>query len=171
MNAEIRTISLTRGQFAIVDDEDFQELNKYKWFAIKNRNGDFYAVRKKKTEKGQKTIRMHRIIMNAPKYLLVDHRDHNTLDNRKNNLRICTNSENSMNQKIRNGCSSKYKGVCWFKPYKNWMGYITVNGKTIFLGYFEDEDKAARAYNVASRKYHGEHGLQNIIEGQIRNDI
>jgi len=105
-NDRPRIIPLTRGLFAIVDADDYLWLSKYTWFA-EGTDKNFYAVRKA----GGKSIKMHRQIMNAPDHLVVDHIDHNGLNNRKENLRICTFAENCRNLRASRHKSSKYKGV------------------------------------------------------------
>ncbi|OHB60660.1 MAG: hypothetical protein A2167_04600 [Planctomycetes bacterium RBG_13_46_10] len=166
-NNKPRLIPLTRGQFAIVDAEDYPRLGKYIWFA-EGRSGSFYAVRK---EKG-KSIKMHRQITNAPDHLVVDHIDHNGLNNRKRNLRVCTFAENCRN--LRNirplDCArdkpktSRYKGVCWNKRNKKWAAAIRCKNKTYHLGYFHDEIEAATAYDRAAHKYHREFANLNLPE-------
>jgi len=101
----MKIIKLTKEKFTLLDDEDFDEINKFKWQATKTG----YATRNTKG----KTIRIHRLVMNAPKGMMVDHIDHNTLNNQKSNLRICTHTQNQQNQKNRQHGrgSSKYKGV------------------------------------------------------------
>jgi hypothetical protein len=152
-----RLIPLTRGQFAIVDAEDYPRLSKYIWFA-EGRPGSFYAVRK---ENG-KSIKMHREILNAPDHLVVDHIDHNGLNNRKSNLRLCTFAENCRNLRNSRHKTSKYKGVCWNKKLKKWAAAISCNNKTYHLGYFQDEIEAAKAYDKAARIYHGEFAALNF---------
>ncbi len=163
-----KQISLTQGKFAIVDDEDFEYLNEYNWYAYKGR-ATFYArrnVRDEKTNK-QTLIRIHREILKAKKGQHVDHINHNGLDNRKENLRVCNNSENSMNSrkhKTYNGGrkpSSKFKGVYWYKRTKKWRVRITINYKLIHLGYYNDEIEAAKAYDNAAIKYFGEFAKLN----------
>lgn len=159
-----RLIPLTRGKFAIVDAEDYLRLSQYTWFAEGTGN-NIYAVRK---ENGR-SIKMHREIMNAPNHLVVDHIDHNGLYNRKRNLRLCTFAENCRNLKGRSiqygrnkRKSSKYKGVHWHKKSQKWAAAITFNNKTHHLGYFIDEIEAAKAYDRAAKKYHGDFASLNF---------
>lgn len=95
---------------------------------------------------------------------LVDHKNHNTLDNRRTNLRVCTKADNVHNQRSQQGCSSKYKGVYWHKGNSLWMAYIHKGKTNIPLGYFGDEVEAARSYDVAAREYFGEFACLNFPE-------
>jgi hypothetical protein len=154
-------IPLTQGKFAIVDDDDFNNLIKNNWHAHKH-GQYFYARRSGKCIKGKrKMIFMAREILGLvhgdKKY--VDHINHDTLDNRKANLRVCTSAENSYNR-ITKKHTSKYKGVRWQKRSKKWAAQIQYNHKIIHLGYFFDETTAARAYDFAALKYFG--GFANL---------
>jgi len=154
-----RLIPLTQGKFAIVDAEDYESLNKYKWYAIRQGN-TFYAVRKQ----GDRHIRMHRVITNAPKGLDCDHIDHNGLNNRKRNLRLCTRLQNSRNQRARRGGTSRYKGVYWHKGQKKWHAGISSEGKSYFLGSFENEIDAAKAYDRKAKVLFGRFVYLNFPE-------
>lgn len=158
----MKKIPLTQGKFALVDDEDFEWLNQYKWYAAKQSN-IFYAWRKVGKYPNQKTIRMHRQIMNAPKNQDIDHINHNGLDNRKFNLRFCTDSQNQHNQLPYKNCSSTYKGVCWKKHDKKWCSQITKNDHKIYIGCFSNEIDAAKAYNAKARELFGKYACLNKI--------
>ncbi len=158
-NERPRIIPLTRGLFAIVDADDYLWLSKYTWFA-EGTDKNFYAVRKA----GGKSIKMHRQIMNAPGHLVVDHIDHNGLNNRKENLRICTFAENCRNLRASRHKSSKYKGVHRNKRLKKWAAQITCDHKTHHLGYFHDEIDAAKAYDRAAAELFGEFASLNLPE-------
>jgi len=157
-NQTPRLIPLTRGQFAIVDAEDYPRLGRFIWF-VEGRPNNYYAVRK---ENG-KSIKMHRQILNAPDHLVVDHIDHNGLNNRKINLRLCTFAENCRNLRSSRHKTSRYKGVCWNKRNKKWAAAIKCNNKTYHLGYFKDEIEAAKAYDGAAKKYHGRFASCNFL--------
>ena len=135
-------IPLTQGKFAIVDAEDYDWLSQYKWYACKCKN-TFYALRKM----GRATIVMHRQIMHASKGVLCDHKNHNGLYNRKSNLRLCTNAQNSFNRKPKKNGTSKYKGVSWHKCNRKWSARISCNGKVYHLGYFDNQMAAAMVYD------------------------
>ncbi len=160
--AMYKTIELTQGQFAIVDDEDYKGLNKYKWRAqyIKS-TGSFYAVRTDCSEKKQEKIYMHRQIMNTPKGMHTDHKSHNTLNNRKHNLRVCTSSQNFMNSKTYFNNHSGITGVSWHKRDKRWQAMITINKKQIHLGYFKNKQEAIKVRKKAETKYFGEFASNN----------
>ena len=164
----MKKIKLSKSQFALVDDEDYDELIKYKWCASYcNNTKSFYAMRTGRVsdlDACGATIRMHRVIMNAPKGMQVDHIDHNTLDNQKINLRICTASQNAMNKGPSKSNKSGYKGVGWDKKYNKWEAQIMINGKHKRLGSFTCKHEAARVYNLASLKYHGEFAYINEIK-------
>ena len=151
--------------YAIVDPEDYERLNKYKWYAMKGVN-TFYAGRTIRTGKNKKRfcIKMHREIINPPHPLVVDHINHNGLDNRKANLRPATHAQNRLNRPyIKPKASlSKYNGVSWRKNRKKWQVQIRFNGKNKTIGYFHNETKAAKAYDEAARLHHGDFAVTNF---------
>lgn len=166
-----KRIPLTQGQFAIVDDEDYEILKDYKWFAIKGRQeGHFYAVHTFKVPGGRANIGMHRCIMNYfEEGKMVDHEDRNGLNNRKNNLRICTLEQNNRNAKKRkDGVTSKFRGVHKHTTLKRtiWVAQICFNKKKIRLGNYMTEIEAAIAYNKGALKYFGEFASLNPIPNQ-----
>jgi len=142
----MKKISLTRGQVAFVDDEYFEELSSFKWTALWSKtNKAFYAFRTEHKDGKRITIMMHRQIINPPDGFQVDHINHNTLDNQKDNLRTVTNRQNSQNHsKIT---SSIYPGVCWHKRIKRWVAHAKFNSKNHFLGSFVEELDAFNAYS------------------------
>ncbi|MHC4243839.1 MAG: HNH endonuclease [Planctomycetota bacterium] len=160
-----RRIPLTRGKYTIVDPEHYERLNKHKWQASKGSN-TFYASRSvwDKVNKKKYTIKMHREIITPPYPLVVDHINHNGLDNRKANLRPATKSQNCINKPCikKKGAHSKYRGVTWQKSINKWQAQIRINGKHKVIGYYKDETAAAREYDKAARKFHGEFAVLNF---------
>ena len=149
----------------MVDDDDYEELNRYKWYALwSSGTRTYYAVRFSSRYNGKRMkISMHRKIMNPPKDMEVDHVNHDTLDNRKGNLRICTRSQNRMNREKQSNNTSGLKGVSRYKASGKWQAQIQVNGKHIHLSFFDDKLDAARAYNKAAKELFGEFALINNI--------
>lgn len=159
----MKEITLTQGKVALVDDEDFEFLNKFKWHAYKS-NNTFYALRNSYyvDDKKRRTIQMHRIILGLKKLeVKCDHIDRNGLNNQKYNLRPSTNAENCKNQKPRNG-TSKYKGVCWCKKRNRWRANIRINDKQTYIGQFKDEIEAAKAYDKMAKLHFGEFAYLNF---------
>ena len=152
-----RKIPLTQGKFALVDPEDYAELARHKWCAAKQGNS-FYAVR---SDHGRQ-LRMHRVILNAPPDRVVDHTDHEGLNNTKRNLRPCNKAQNAHNQRPQQGRSSKYKGVCWAKRERKWYSRIQDQGRQRSLGLFANERDAARARDAAAAALHGEFAFLNL---------
>ena len=110
-------------------------------------------------------IKMHREILKPPRCLFVDHINHNGLDNRKANLRFATRTQNNWNRiHHKQNSSSRYKGVAWHKHTKMWAARIGVNGRRIALGYFDNQIDAAKAYDKAAKKHHGEFAVLNFPE-------
>lgn len=109
---------------------------------------------------------MHREIMNAPKGMVVDHIDGNGLNNRKSNLRICTQAQNNLNSRPKRNCSSRYKGVSFYKRDKIWQVQIFHNSRTIFLGRFDDEIEAALAYDRKAAELFGEFAYLNFKKSE-----
>ncbi len=165
LRQDVRLIPLTKRKFAIVDPPDFLWLNNFNWHVVEN-NGYFYACRRVSVEEvyPSKTIQMNREILNAPPGLLVDHINHDTLDNRRCNLRLATYVENGRNRRKspRRRKSSKYKGVSFRKRRNCWRACISVSGRIIQLGEFKSERQAAKAYDTAARKYFGEFACLNF---------
>ena len=152
-----RRIRLTQGKFAIVDCEDYDLLSRYKWCAAKD-SSTYYAVRSRRG----KQVRMHREIMKVPKHLVCDHINHNGLDNRRNNLRICTRQQNTYNQKPMKTGTSKYKGVDWNKRQKKWRARIYYKSRCHYLGYFNNEIDAALSYDAKARQLFKEFACLNF---------
>jgi len=160
----MKEIKLTQGKIALVDDNDFDHLNQWKWYASFDKSANtFYASRTVHGETN-KTIRMHRVIMKVDDgSVLVDHADHNGLHNFRSNLRIATKGQNNSNVRAHKGGTSKYLGVSWNKQNSKWRTVIHKDGKQTRLGHFEQEKDAAVAYNLAATNLYGQFANLNVF--------
>lgn len=149
----MKLIPLTQNKFAIVDDNDYEYLNQWKWYY----DNVGYARR-------NPGILMHRAILTPKKKQDIDHINKNKLDNRKINLRVVTRSQNSMNRKKHKKGSSEYKGVYWKTRDRRWYAEICMNYKKTYLGSFKNEIDAAEAYNAAAMKIFKNYAQLNIIK-------
>ena len=153
-----KRIKLSCGKWAIVDAADYEQLSEYRWCALE-KGRSWYA---KTLNRNGTILSMHRLILNAPKGLFVDHINHNGLDNRRENLRLCTRLQNSRNRLPSRGGTSKYKGVTRSKRRKKFMAEIRVNQKKQYLGYFDSEIEAAKAYDKKAKELFGEFAYLNF---------
>jgi hypothetical protein len=153
----VRFISIGHGRAVMVDAADFEWLNKHKWCSRGGPGG--YAA----TMIDRKMVFMHRLIMDAPAGLVVDHTNGNKHDNRRSNLRKCTQSENRRNSRKSRG-TSRFKGVSWLRTRGKWQANIYHDGKSIHLGLFDDEIEAAMAYDRKARELFGEFACLNFPE-------
>lgn len=161
----VKTIPLTQGKVAIVDDIDFENLAQHKWYTYKERRKNrvvWYAVRNIGSSPNQRQLQMHREILGAHNSLLIDHKNGNGLDNQRDNLRFATNRQNCQNQHKIPGCSSRYKGVSWCKLTNKWKAQIRVNGCKQHIGLFENEETAAVAYDHRAAQEFGVFSLLNL---------
>jgi HNH endonuclease len=163
-------IPLTKGKFAIVDDEDYERIDQWKWHASRgDRRCD--AVRKLAHDNRIHTRRMHHEVLKLPlaegQKWVVDHINRNPLDNRKANLRVCTAQQNTFNSGPSNkkGKTSYYKGVSFYRCHKLWTARVHFKGRTYYLGYFKTEYEAMVAYNLAVVKKVGEYAYVNRWRG------
>src|SRR3990167_1954504 len=140
----MRLIRLTGGKFAQVDDDDYESVSRFPWYAKRHSPGKFQAARSTyfpKTGK-RETILMHRALLRVGAGLLVDHVDGDPLNNKRENLRACTRSQNKQNAVRHRNCQSKFKGVHLLRKTGKWMARITTSGRRMSLGYFADEAEA-----------------------------
>jgi len=156
-----RMIPLTKGQWAIVSVEDYDSLIQYSWQSCWNRwTKSYYAQRNGKMVSGKRepTVQMHRQILGLIPHdgKQVDHINRNTLDNRRENLRLATSAQNQHNSPKKRINTSGYKGVYFHSVTGLWHSRIVVQGKIIYLGYFRKKEDAAEAYRLAAIKYHGD---------------
>ena len=153
----MKEIKLTQGYVALVDDEDFERVNQFKWYAyvkhLYRKSGSVYAQRRVQ----KSTQQMHRFIIGVTdSKVKVDHEDRNGLNNQRFNLRAPTDGQNGHNSKVYETNKSGFKGVSWHKLHKKWQARISVNDRGIHLGLFTDPLEAACAYDMAAVKYFGE---------------
>ena len=154
----MKEIVLSRGLAALIDDEDWSLVSKYKWWAAPAWH-TFYAKTDGRRPDGSRfKLRMHRLLLMPPDGLEVDHINGDGLDNRRENLRLATHAENSRNLRMPSTNSSGLKGASWHKAAQKWRSRIIINGQDIHLGLFLTAEAAHAAYCVASAKYHGEFG-------------
>lgn len=146
----MKIIKLTQGYEALVSDEDYEEINRYRWRVDKRKNTN-YAVRTFRKENGKpKYTSMHIQIAKTPKGMQTDHIDGNGLNNTRENLRIVTHRQNGQNRHCSK--TSIYPGVSWYTPRGTWKAQININGKIKEIGQFKDERKAYQAYLKALSK-------------------
>jgi hypothetical protein len=162
----MKEIPLSQGKTALVDDEDFEYLNQWKWCAVSSKTRNtFYALRTINVSSVNdkcRQIRMHREIMKTSKGLEVDHIDGDGLNNQKYNLRNCSRLQNVLNQKIQKvSKTSRYRGVLW-NGRRKWRVQIQYKGKVHYLGYFNIEEEAARAWDRKALELFGEFARLNF---------
>lgn len=153
-------IELNKGKVALVDKEDYEYLNQWRWYC----DARGYAVRSKTIDGKKRSIKMHRVILNTPEDMCTDHVNGNPLDNRKCNLRIANHSQNGMNRKINYNSGTGYKGVLLRKDTKKYRAYIRKDGKRRWIGQFDSANDAARAYNEAAKEMFGVFAKFNILK-------
>ena len=159
----------------LYDAEDHDKVSAHRWCVRKVSTGAFYVTTHVPHPDGgwycspnghkqrrQAGLQIHRLIMDAPKGMCVDHINGNPLDNRKSNLRICTNAENQRNRGANKNNKSGYKGVYWTKPNKRWLSQIRHNGKQVYIGHYKNKEEAARAYDKKAKELHGEFAYLNF---------
>ena len=153
----MKRVPLTQGKFALVDDEDFEWLSRWTWSAYSSRSGNWYATRRVRVSEKYDTtsIKMHQQILG---HSGVDHRDGDSLNNQRSNLRAASVAQNNANSSSCRGSTSKYKGVSWHKRGQKWSVFI----QRRYLGLFETEIEAAGAYDKAALETFGEFAKLNL---------
>jgi len=162
----MKKISLTQNQFALVDDEDYDYLNQYKWYAKLGRGDNFYAYRNVRVNGKYTLIAMHQEIMGTHGNKLkkiIDHIDHDTLNNQKSNMRICDVKRNTWNARVYSSNTSGFKGVHWHKKCQKYIARVRIDKETHYLGLFETAIEAAKAYNAKALELHGEFAFLNKV--------
>ncbi len=166
----MKTIQLTRGKVALIDDEDYEAFSAFTWHASTT-GWTFYARRNIETASSpqrQRTVRMHRELVGAPRGVVVDHIDGNGLNNQRANLRVASHRQNLNNRGKNANNTSGYKGVSINKKTGLWVAQITEESRRVNLGYFKDPASAARAYDAAARLHHGEFARLNFPQPHER---
>lgn len=161
----MKEMFLTKGQIALIDDEDFEKLSQWSWYAHSNPvSNTSYAARGTFINYKNKLYLMHRQILGItdPK-ISVDHADGNGLNNQKSNLRICTHSQNMCNTSKRKNTTSRFKGVSWCSDRNKWEVEVRVDNKRLRVGRYENEIEAALAYNVTASFAHREFARLNVV--------
>jgi hypothetical protein len=161
----MKEIPLTQGKVALVDDGDYDYLSQWEWYANKGGN-TFYAKRNISIRGKQTQIKMHRVILQVKEEDYVDHKDHNGLNNQRYNIRVSSRDGNEHNRGKRSNNTTGYKGVVQDKRRVSttYEARITVNGERVYLGRFAAVEEAARAYDEAAKKLHGEFACLNFPE-------
>ena len=144
-----------------VDVEDWINIKGYHWGMWLTSYGCFHATTNIAHSGKRMQFSLHRFILSNPENKDVDHKNHDTLDNRKENLRECSRSENNANSRLRTGSKSGFKGVSWDADRGKWRACISIKHKYKQIGRFENIITAARAYNAAAVKYFGEFAFIN----------
>lgn len=162
----MKEIELSQGRVALVDDEDYEWLNQWKWYCCTYSNGAVYAKRSVRISPTKtKTICMHRLILgiNDGERWHGDHEDGNGLNNQRYNIRKCTVAQNGMNRRLGKNSKSGYKGVSWNSATNKWTASYMIGGKTKTIGNFKNKEDAALAYNKAVLAAFGEFARINKI--------
>ena len=146
----------SKGDTFYFDLEDYDKIKDYCWY----KSGEYFATN---DSKNHKLILLHRLIVNAPDDKVVDHKNHLEYDNRKQNLRVCEYSDNAHNMSNTSRNTSGIKGVCWYKSINSWHSRITIDGKTVSLGYYKSFDDAVKARKKAEKKYYGEFNYDDSV--------
>ncbi len=157
IHGDVAYVPLTRGYEAIIDAADVPLVEGFNWIAFV-RPHTVYVISSRKTGNTPSTIYLHRLIMGAPVGLEVDHVDCNGLNNRRNNLRFASKSQNAHNQRIRSNNRSGVKGVSFNKKRGLWVAHIKIQYKSRTIGSFRTIEEASAAYAAASAALHGEYG-------------
>lgn len=156
----MKKINLNDGCKTLVDDKDYENLTKYSWICDRHR----YCFRSYKVNGKTKHIYLHRWLLEPNKNQQVDHINNNGLDNRRDNIRVCTPRQNNYNMSIRKDNKSGYKGVYYSQVKNKWVAQIMPdNGKRKHLGVFDDAENAAYVYDQFAQHLYGNFAKTNLL--------
>jgi hypothetical protein len=154
----MRKIRLNNGRFAIVDDKDFDSVNRFAWFVVAHGRRCYARAKdltRRRSNGERPIIYMHRLILGYP-VGDIDHKNGDGLDNQRSNLRVCTRSQNMQNQTTRATSKSGFRGVTWNKTARKWVATIGLKGRIVYLGCFESKEEASLIYENAAQEHFGE---------------
>lgn len=161
----MKEIPLTQGKTTLVDDRDYEMLTQYKWCAGYNPTSKRWVAMRRNSD--NKIELMHRLIMGSPNGMLIDHTNHNALDNRRVNLRLCTHRGNAGNSRIPINNTSGFKGVDYHKKMHSWRAQIWDDRTRVTVGFYATPEMAAAAYDQAAREHFGSFALTNAMLGLL----
>jgi hypothetical protein len=147
------------GEFAIVNGDDYGKLMSYKWY-LSGSSGNTHRYARSQDRKGERSYFMHRVILPPPPGMVIDHINGNTLDNRKENLRICTTAQNCANRHLHRTNKTGFRGVS--SQGRHYRATVRKNWKTVYRGVFKTPEEAARAYDINARIHHGDFAVLNF---------
>ena len=165
-----KRIPLTQNKYAIVDNEDYESVSRFRWYAV-NCSGLFYAktgTHYATTHMGSRRKRwqghmyLHRFLLHPPKGFVVDHINSNALDCRRSNMRVCTQAQNIYNTRKLHPGLSQYKGIKWHNRDHVWEAYVHAEGRRFYLGRSPHEEIAAQMYDKGACEIHGEYACVNF---------
>lgn len=152
----MKRIKLTQNTFALIDNEDFDFLNQWKWRCQINRNGKMYAVRTSYSKEIRKTIYMHKLLIPSFKGYCTDHINGDSLDNQRSNLRIVTKSQDCLNSKLRKDNKSGYRGIYFDNKRHGWIARFMYQGKDVLRKQFKNKEEALLYYREILNNNFGE---------------
>lgn len=164
---KLGNIGKLKGSCALIDRDDLEKISKYRWVARASKERTYVQHIINRKDGKYHALHLHRLIMDAPSNMMVDHINGNGLDNRKCDLRVCTHAQNQRNGNKKRKNGTKYKGISLHKSQYNgpqrWEAFISFNGKKIHAGIFLKEEDAATAYNITALRYFREYSKLNYI--------
>ncbi|WP_020474523.1 HNH endonuclease [Zavarzinella formosa] len=147
----------------LVDVDDYKHVARKNWRIYRFSQHKYPRIIAQDHSTNSKRVFLHRLLMNAPSGMVVDHIDRDPCDNRKHNLRVCTQGQNCLNRRQIDRAVSRFKGVCWNKVNQRWIAQAGTRANRRFLGFFDSEVEAARAYNSAAAEMYGDFACLNPV--------